>query len=71
MASLLTWMGTSLSVAIHVFAMMVVTFVSVYLVTETYEEEMAEDVAQEEGIPAAGGWRSWCPGLEDRSLWCR
>jgi hypothetical protein len=52
MASLLTWMGTSLSVAIHVFAMMVVTFVSVYLVTETYEEEMTEDMTQEEGIAA-------------------
>jgi hypothetical protein len=52
MASLLRWMGASLSVAIYVFAMMVVTFVSVYLMTETYEDEMAEDVTQEEGIAA-------------------
>ena len=54
MVSLLAWTGTSLSVAIYVFLMAVVTFVSVYLITETYEDEMAEDVAQEEGVAARG-----------------
>jgi hypothetical protein len=36
------------------FAMAAITFFSVYLVTETYEGEMAEDVAEEEGAPAKG-----------------
>jgi hypothetical protein len=32
--------------------MAAVTFISVYLVSETYEDEMAEDVAEEEGAAA-------------------
>jgi MFS family permease len=54
MVSLLAWTGTSLSVSVYIFAMAVVTFVSVYLITETYEDEMVEDVAEEEGVPAGG-----------------
>jgi hypothetical protein len=34
--------------------MAVVTCISVYVVKETYEDEMAEGVAQEEGIAARG-----------------
>ncbi|MDQ3941550.1 MAG: MHS family MFS transporter [Actinomycetota bacterium] len=48
MVTLLAWTGTSLSVSAYMFAMAVLTFFSVYLVTETYEDEMAEDVATEE-----------------------
>ena len=54
MVSLLAWTGTSLSVSAYMFAMAVLTFVSVYLITETYEDEMAEDVATEEGVAAKG-----------------
>jgi MFS transporter, MHS family, shikimate and dehydroshikimate transport protein len=52
MVSLLDWTGTSLSVSLYIFAMATVTFFSVYMVTETYEDEMAEDVAEEEGAAA-------------------
>jgi MHS family shikimate/dehydroshikimate transporter-like MFS transporter len=54
MVSLLAWTGTSLSVSAYMFAMAVLTFVSVYLITETYEDQMAEDVATEEGVAATG-----------------
>jgi Na+/melibiose symporter-like transporter len=52
MVSLLDWTGTSVSVSLYMFAMAAVTFFCVYLVTETYEDEMAEDVAEEEGAAA-------------------
>lgn len=52
MVSLLAWTGTSLSVSFYIFAMAALTFVSVYLITETYEDEMNEDVAEEEGVAA-------------------
>ncbi len=48
MVWLLDTTGTSISVSIYMFAMAVLTFFSVYLVTETYEDEMAEDVAEKE-----------------------
>jgi metabolite-proton symporter len=54
MVWLLDTTGTSISVSIYMFAMAVLTFFSVYLVTETYEDEMAEDVAEEEGAAAKG-----------------
>ena len=54
MVSLLGWTGTSLSVSAYMFAMAVLTFVSVYLITETYEDQMAKDVATEEGVAAKG-----------------
>ena len=54
MVYLLDRTGTSLSVAVYVFLMAVVTFASVFLITETYEGEMTEDVAEEEGVPAGG-----------------
>ncbi len=46
--------GTSLSVSLYMFAMAALTFFCVYLVTETYEDEMAEDVAEEEGAATKG-----------------
>jgi len=52
MVWLLDTTGTSLSVSLYIFAMAALTFFSVYLVTETYEDEMAEDVAEEEGAAA-------------------
>ncbi len=52
MVSLLDWTGTSVSVSLYMFAMAALTFFCVYLVTETYEDEMAEDVAEEEGASA-------------------
>jgi len=54
MVSLLAWTGTSLSVSFYILAMAAVTFASVYLITETYEGELTEDVAEEEGVPAGG-----------------
>ena len=54
MVSLLSWTGTSLSVSFYMLAMAALTFVSVYLVTETYEDQMAEDVAEEEGALTGG-----------------
>jgi len=54
MVWLLDTTGTSLSVSLYMFAMAALTFFSVYLVTETYEDEMAEDVAEEEGAAAKG-----------------
>ncbi|MDQ3910971.1 MAG: MHS family MFS transporter [Actinomycetota bacterium] len=54
MVSLLDWTGTSLSVSFYMLAMAALTFVSVYLVTETYEDQMAEDVAEEEGALTGG-----------------
>jgi metabolite-proton symporter len=54
MVWLLDTTGTSFSVSLYLFAMAAVTFFSVYLVTETYEGEMAEDVAEEEGASAKG-----------------
>jgi MFS transporter, MHS family, shikimate and dehydroshikimate transport protein len=53
MVSLLEWTGTSLSVSFYVFAMAVVTFVSVYLITETYGDEMAQDQVRESKEEAA------------------
>ena len=52
MVWLLDTTGTSFSVSLYMFAMAALTFFSVYLVTETYEGEMAEDVAEEEGAAA-------------------
>jgi metabolite-proton symporter len=54
MVWLLDTTGTSLSVSLYIFAMAALTFFSVYLVTETYEDEMAEDVAEEEGATTKG-----------------
>src|SRR5215210_5833545 len=54
MVYLLNRTGTSLSVAVYIFVMAAITFISVYLITETYEGEMTEDVAEEEGVPARG-----------------
>jgi hypothetical protein len=54
MVSLLAWTGTSLSVSAYILVMSIITFVSVYLVTETYEGEMTEAVAQEERVAAGG-----------------
>ncbi len=47
MVWLLETTGTSLSVSFYMLAMAAITFVSVYLITHTYEDEMARDVAQE------------------------
>ena len=54
MVSLLEWTGTSISVSFYILAMAALTFVSVYLITESYEDEMTEDVAEEEGVAAGG-----------------
>jgi hypothetical protein len=55
--------GTSLSVFIYVFAAATGTFTSVYLITETFEGEMTEDVI-EEGVATSGR----APRRADRSL---
>jgi MHS family shikimate/dehydroshikimate transporter-like MFS transporter len=53
MVSLLEATGTSLSVSFYVFAMAIVTFVSVYLITETYEGELTQDQIRESEEEAA------------------
>jgi len=52
MVWLLDTTGTSLSVSFYILAMAAVTFVSVYLITETYGNEMTEDAAEEHGSSA-------------------
>lgn len=47
MVWLLERTGTSLSVSFYILAMAAITFVSVYLITETYDDEMTEDVSSE------------------------
>jgi MFS transporter, MHS family, shikimate and dehydroshikimate transport protein len=54
MVSLLATTHTSLSVSFYILAMAVISFVSAYLITETYEGEMAGDVAEKEGVAAGG-----------------
>ena len=46
MVWLLETTGTSLSVSFYMFLMAAITFFSVYLVTETYEDEMTRDQAR-------------------------
>src|SRR5215218_6420707 len=53
MVSLLESTGTSLSVSFYIFAMAVVTFLSVYLITATYGDEMTRDQARESQEEAA------------------
>jgi metabolite-proton symporter len=53
MVWLLESTGTSLSVSFYVFLMSAITFFSVYLVTETYEDEMTRDQARETEEEAA------------------
>ncbi|HJQ29768.1 MAG TPA: MFS transporter [Rubrobacter sp.] len=53
MVSLLESTGTSLSVSFYVFAMAAVTFLSVYLITETYEDELTQDQIHESEEEAA------------------
>jgi hypothetical protein len=45
MVSLLEATGTSLSVSVYVFVMAAITFISVYLITTTYGDEMTRDQA--------------------------
>ena len=45
MVSLLEATGTSLSVSFYILAMATLTFVSVYLITATYGDEMTRDQA--------------------------
>jgi hypothetical protein len=47
MVWLLEKTGTSLSVSVYVFAMAAITFLSVYLITETYEDELTQDQIHE------------------------
>jgi MFS family permease len=47
MVWLLETTGTSLSISFYMFLMAAITFFSVYLITETYEDEMAQDQARE------------------------
>jgi MHS family shikimate/dehydroshikimate transporter-like MFS transporter len=54
MVWLLDTTGTSLSVSTYMLAMAALTFVSVYLITETSEDEMTQDVAIEEGAAGRG-----------------
>jgi MFS transporter, MHS family, shikimate and dehydroshikimate transport protein len=55
MVWLLETTGTSLSVSFYMFLMSAITFISVYLVTETYEDEMTRDQARETEEAATTG----------------
>ena len=55
MVWLLESTGTSLSVSFYMFLMSAITFISVYLVTETYEDEMTRDQARETEEAATTG----------------
>jgi MFS transporter, MHS family, shikimate and dehydroshikimate transport protein len=46
MVWLLEKTGTSLSISIYVFIMSAITFISVYLITATYGDEMTRDQAR-------------------------
>ena len=52
MTSLLAATGTSMSVAVYIVVMAVISFGAVYLITETYEDEMSEEIGGEEGVAA-------------------
>ena len=52
MTSLLAATGTSMSVALYIVVMAVISFGAVYLITETYEDEMSEEIGGEEGVAA-------------------
>ena len=39
----------SMSVAVYIVVMAVISFGAVYLITETYEDEMSEEIGGEEG----------------------
>lgn len=54
MTSLLAVTETSASVAAYIVVMAAISFVSVYLITETYEGEMTEDLSTEEGVAVRG-----------------
>jgi MFS family permease len=58
MVWLLETTGTSLSVSFYILAMAAITFISVYLITDTYEDEMTEDVqARAKPSPGSGAQR--------------
>ncbi len=40
-----------MSVAVYIVVMAVISFGAVYLITETYEDEMSEEIGGEEGAP--------------------
>jgi hypothetical protein len=52
MTSLLALTGASASVSAYIVVMAAISFASVYLVTETYADEMTEDVAEAEEAAA-------------------
>jgi MFS transporter, MHS family, shikimate and dehydroshikimate transport protein len=52
MTSLLAATGTSMSVAVYIVVMAVISFGAVYLITETYEDEMSEEIGGEDGVAA-------------------
>jgi metabolite-proton symporter len=56
MTFLLEATGTSLSISVYILVMAAITLLSVYLVTETFEDEMAEDQARESQAEAAERW---------------
>lgn len=54
MTALLGWTGSSASVSAYIVVMAVITFGSVYLITETHEDEMAEEQAPGRAPVATG-----------------
>ena len=55
MVSLLEATGTSLSISFYILAMATITFVSVYLITATYGDEMTRDQVRETEEAATTG----------------
>jgi hypothetical protein len=51
---LLAWADSYWPVALYVMAAALISFVSVYLATESFREELTEELAREPGATASG-----------------
>jgi MFS transporter, MHS family, shikimate and dehydroshikimate transport protein len=52
--ALLAWAGSYWPVALYVMAAGLISFVSVYLATESFREDLTEELAREPGATASG-----------------
>jgi MHS family shikimate/dehydroshikimate transporter-like MFS transporter len=68
--ALLAWAGEYRTVALYVMAAGLISFVSVYLATEPFREDLTEELTREPGATASGAgqttWRAYEPDLQRR-----
>ncbi len=58
--ALLAWSGSYWPVAVYVMAAGLISFVSVYLATESFREDLTEELARESGTEVGGaGQTTW------------